>query len=721
MTTAAPSAPAAPQLDAVFTPRTVALIGASEEPGSVGRALLENLLSFPRPFFAINPRHAFLLGRRTYPGIAAVPEHVDLAVIATPAATVPGIVAECAAAGVAAAVVLSAGFRECGTAGRELEWQALAAARRGGLRLVGPNCLGVMNPHAGLNATFAGASPLAGNIAFLSQSGALCSAVLDWSRRESVGFSAFASVGAMADVGWGELIDQLGTDPHTRSILLYMESVGDAAGFMAAARRVAPHKPIIVLKAGRTAAAAAAAASHTGALTGRDEVFDAALRRVGVLRVDTVVDLFAMAEVLARQPQPRGPRLAIVTNAGGPGALATDALVLGGGVPARLSPSTLVALNELLPAPWSHANPIDVLGDADAARFGRAAELAAAEPEADGVLAMLTPQAMTNATAIASELSSHLARTDKPVFACWMGGDAVADGRRILQEAGIPTFSYPETAARAFNHLWRFARLRQALAEDEPVPTAPATGVGTLLAPLRLAGRTLLSEYESKQVLALHLIPCVETRLAHTEEEAVAIAERLGFPVVLKLHSHTVTHKSDVGGVQLNLADAAAVRRAWQAIRAAVTTRAGRQHFLGVTVQPMTPGDGRELILGSTTDPQFGPVVLFGAGGKFVETFRDTAVGLPPFDGRLARELMGRTKIFGLLCGARGLPPARLSELERLVVRFSQLVGAHPEIKEIDLNPLVVSHGRFAVLDARIVLHPLSTPARLDHFSNHEN
>lgn len=716
MTTAAIAS--APRLDAVFAPRTVALIGASEEPGSVGRAVLENLRSFPRPVFAVNPRHAFLLDRRAYPSIAAVPERVDLAVIATPAATVPGLVAECAAAGVAAAIVLSSGFRECGAAGRELERQALAAAREGGLRLVGPNCLGVMNPHTGLNATFAGLSPRPGNIAFLSQSGALCSAVLDWSRRESVGFSVFASVGAMADVGWGELIDRLGADPHTHSILLYMESVGDAAGFMAAARRVAPHKPIIVLKAGRTAAAAAAATSHTGALAGRDEVFEAALHRAGVLRVDTVVDLLGLAEVLARQPLPRGSRLAIVTNAGGPGALATDTLVLGGGIPARLSPGTLVALNELLPAPWSHANPIDVLGDADAVRFARAAELAAAEPEADGILAVLTPQAMTDATAIARELTARLGGTDKPVFACWMGGEAVAEGRRILQAAGIPTFGYPETAVRAFNHLWRFASLRQELAEETPVTAAPAPGAGALLAPLRLAGRTLLSEYEAKQLLALHLIPCVETRLAHTEEEAVATAERIGFPVVLKLHSHTVTHKSDVGGVQLNLADAAAVRQAWQAIRTSVTTRAGRQHFLGVTVQPMTPGDGRELILGSTTDPQFGPVVVFGAGGKFAEIFRDTAVGLPPFDGRLARELMGRTKIIGLLRGARGLPPARLSELERLVARFSQLVTAHPEIKEIDLNPLVVTQGRFAVLDARIVLHPLSIPSRPDRFTH---
>lgn len=709
----APSSLSSARLDAVFAPRTVALIGASEKTGSVGQALLENLLAFPRPFFAVNPHHEFVLGRRCYPTIAAVPEQVQLAIIATPAATVPGIVAECATAGVAAAIILSAGFRESGAAGRALEAQALAAARAGGLRLIGPNCLGLMNPHAGLNATFAGPMALAGNIAFLSQSGALCSAVLDWSRRESVGFSTFASVGAMADVGWGELIDHLGADPHTHSILLYMESVGDAASFLAAARRVAPTKPIIVLKTGRTAQAAQAAASHTGALAGRDDVFDAALRRAGVLRVDTVVDLFSMAEVLAHQPLPAGPRLAIVTNAGGPAALAIDALVAGGGEIAPLSVSALAALNDLLPPTWSHGNPIDVLGDADGARFGRAVEIAAADPDVDAILAVLTPQSMTNATAIASELPARTAGRHKPVFACWMGGESVADGRRILQEAGIPTFAYPETAARAFNHLRRFAQLRAELAEPLP-PAAPAAPVEAraLVAHAMQAGRSILSEYESKQLLALHQLPCVETRLAHTEDEAVTVAAQLGFPVALKLHSHTITHKSDVGGVRLALADANAVRDAWRAIRKSVITHCGPQHFLGVTVQPMVAGDGREFILGSSSDPQFGPVLLFGAGGKFVELLADRALGLPPLDARLARDLMEQTKIFSLLRGVRGLPAARLPELEHLIVRFSELVLAHPDIAEIDLNPLVISHGHFVALDARVILRAASAARR---------
>lgn len=711
--TTTPDAPAlsAPRLDALFAPRTIALLGASEEPGSVGRAVLENLLSFPRPFYAVNPRHPAVLGRRTYPAIAAVPEQIDLAIIATPAATVPGLVAECAAAGVAVAVILSAGFSECGAAGRELERRAREAAHHGGLRLVGPNCLGVMNPHAGLNATFAGPPAPAGNIAFLSQSGALGSAVLDWSRRERVGFSAFASVGAMADVGWGELIDQLGADPHTRSILLYMESTGDTGAFLAAVRRVAPVKPVIVLKAGRTAPAARAAASHTGALAGRDDVFDAALRRAGGLRVDTVVDLFGLAEVLAHQPLPRGPRLAIVTNAGGPGALATDALVLGGGRLAPLSPAGLAALNQLLPAAWSHGNPVDVLGDADAARFGRAVELAAAEPEVDAILAVLTPQAMTDAAAIARELPVRTAAAGKPVFACWMGGDAVAAGRQLLQQAGIPTFAYPETAARAFNHLQRFAALRRELAAPAPAATGEAPAAARLLlARVSQAGRTILSEYESKQLLALHQIPSVETRLAHTEGEAVEVAASLGFPVVLKLHSHSITHKSDVGGVRLNLATAAAVRKAWHEIRNSVIARGGPQHFLGVSVQPMITGDGREVILGSTLDPQFGPVIVFGAGGRFVEIFQDCAIGLPPLDGRLARGLMERTKIFAALRGVRGLAPGPLDELERLVVRFSQLVSVHPEIKEVDLNPLVILGDRFVALDARVILHPASVP-----------
>lgn len=711
-------------LDALFAARSVALIGASEQPGSVGRALLENLRSFPGRLFPVNPHRDFVLDRRAYPDLAAVPEKIDLAIIAVPAAAVPGVVRECARAGVAVAVIISAGFRECGAAGAALERQVRAEARRTGLRLVGPNCLGVMCPHTGLNASFAATAPLPGNIAFLSQSGALCSAVLDWSRREHVGFSAFVSTGSLLDVGWGDLLAWLGDDPHTHSILLYMESVGNAPAFLAAARRVALHKPVLVLKAGRTPEAAHAAASHTGALTGRDEVLDAALRRTGVLRVDTVAELFSLAEVLATQPIPAGPRLAIVSNAGGPGALAADALVLGGGRLAALTPATLAALSDVLPPHWSHGNPVDLLGDAGPDRFARGLELAVRDPEADGLLAILTPQTMTDPAEVARRLAAIAGAGTKPVFACWMGGETVAEGRRLLHAAGVPVFEYPDIAARAFCQLARLGELRRSLrtplaaTDILALPADVAERTAALVAAARRAGRTLLSEYESTQILSAHGIPCVETLLATSPEDAVAAANRLGYPVALKLHSKTITHKSDVGGVWLGLKDADQVREAWQSIQRSVTVQAGRAHFLGATVQPMVAGDGREILLGSSTDPQFGPILLVGAGGLLAESHPDHVLALPPLDPALARRLLEQTRLFAALRGTRGLPAVDLTQLDELLVRFSQLVAAQDGIKEIDLNPLVVRDRRLVALDVRIILHPSGDagprPALLD-------
>jgi acetyltransferase len=700
-------------LDAIFTPKTVAVIGATETPGSVGRTITENLLGSPfaGKVLPVNPKRPAVLGAKAWPKIGAIPEEVDLAVIITPAATVPGIVGECAEAGVKGAIIISAGFKECGVSGAGLEQEILARARKTGMRLIGPNCLGVMRPHIGFNATFASALARPGKIAFISQSGALCTAILDWSFRENVGFSAFISVGSMLDVGWGDLIYYLGNDPHTESIVIYMEAIGDAKSFLSAAREVALSKPIIVIKVGRTEAAAQAAASHTGSLTGSDDVLEAAFRRAGVLRVNTIAELFDMAEVLGKQPRPKGPRLAIVTNAGGPSALATDMLISSGGQLAPLSPESFNALNKFLPAHWSRNNPIDILGDADAEQYAKAVSIAAKDPNNDGLLVILTPQAMTDPTGTAAKLKSLAKLDGKPILASWMGGPAVAEGNEILNQAGIPTFDYPDTAARAFQYMWRYScNLRSlyetpALMTDAGGETAARSQVEPLIQKVRKAGRTLLTEHESKQVLKAYGIPTVETHIAGSEEQAVEWAAKLGYPVVLKLHSETITHKTDVGGVRLNLRQPEAVRSAWREIEAKVNEKSGPGHFLGVTVQPMVKLEGYELILGSSLDPQFGPVLLFGAGGQLVEVLKDSALGLPPLNATLARRMMEQTHIYSALKGVRGRKAADLAALERLLVRFSQLVAEQGWIKEIDINPLLASPDGFLALDARIVLH----------------
>ncbi len=694
--------------DALFKPRTIAVIGATDKAGSVGLAIMQNLKTFRGPVFPVNPKRDAVLDLPAYPHIAAVPAKVDLAVIVTPAPTVPGIIGECIAAGVKSALIISAGFKEVGPQGAALEQQILAQAREARMRIVGPNCLGIMNTSIGLNATFADAIANPGNVAFISQSGALCTAVLDWSFREKVGFSYFISVGSMLDVGWGDLIDYLGDDPNTDSIVMYMETIGDARSFISAAREVALNKPIIVIKAGRTAAAAQAAASHTGSLAGSDDALDAAFRRCGVLRVNTIADLFYMAEVLAKQPRPKGPRLTVVTNAGGPGVLTTDALVQNGGELAPLSPETMEKLNALLPPHWSHNNPIDVLGDATPERYAKTLEIAAADPNSDGLLVILTPQAMTDSTATAELLRPYARLRGKPVLASWMGGDTVEPGERILNEAGIPTFGYPDTAARMFTYMWRYSDNLRALYET-PVPgddrAIHRDEAAAIIAQVRAAGRTLLTEYESKRLLAAYGIPTVPTFIAESEDQAVEQAERIGYPVVLKLHSETVTHKTDVGGVHLNLCSASDVRDAYRLIKASVSARARVSDFLGVTVQPMIKLDGYELILGSTTDVQLGPVLLFGAGGQLVEVFKDRALGLPPLNTTLARRMMEQTKIYTALQGVRGRRPVPLDELEQLMVRFSYLAAEQLWIKEIDLNPLLASEERLIALDARVVLH----------------
>jgi acetyltransferase len=706
-------------LDAIFAPRSVAVIGATERAGSVGRTILWNLISSPfgGTVYPVNPTRSSILGIRAYPSIRALPEPVDLAVIVTPAATVPDVVDECIAAGTRGVIVISAGFKEVGPEGVALERRILQSARAAGIRVIGPNCLGVMRPNYGLNATFAAAIARPGNVAFISQSGALCTAVLDWSFSENVGFSAFVSIGSMLDVDWGDLINYFGNDPNTHSIVIYMESIGDARAFLSAAREVAPRKPIIVIKAGRTEAAAHAAASHTGTLAGSDDVLDAAFRRSGVLRVDHVAHVFYMAEVLAKQPLPRGNRLTIITNAGGPGVLATDALIQGGGELAQISEGTMNELNAILPPAWSHGNPIDVLGDASPELYARTLAAAGNDPSSDGLLVILTPQAMTDPTATAEKLRAFDTIADKPILASWMGGPGVAPGEAILNRSSIPTFQFPDTAIRVFNYMWSYNANLKALYETPMLPadsaeqTPDRARVEAIIQHARQSGRTILTEYESKQVLAAYYIPTVPTAVVASEDDAVARAEDFGYPVVVKLNSETITHKTDVGGVQLNLKDADAVRRAWQAIRDSVSAKAGAEHFHGVTVQPMVRLEGYELIIGSSIDPQFGPVLLFGSGGQLVEVFKDSALALPPLNATYARQLMQQTRIYKALQGVRGRPPVDLAGLERLLERFSQLVVEQPWIREIDINPVLASPDQLIALDARVVVYDASTRA----------
>ncbi|MBD2524747.1 bifunctional acetate--CoA ligase family protein/GNAT family N-acetyltransferase [Nostoc sp. FACHB-133] len=723
-------------LDAIFAPKSVAVIGASEKAGSVGRTLLWNLISNPfgGTVFPVNPKRHSILGIKAYPTIFDVPEKVDLAVIATPATTVPSIIAECVDAGVKGAIILSAGFKEAGAEGVALEQQILEQAHRGKIRIIGPNCLGVMSPRTGLNATFASTMARPGNVGFISQSGALCTAILDWSFRENVGFSAFVSLGSMLDLGWGDLIYYLGDDPHTKSIVIYMESIGNARSFLSAAREVALTKPIIVIKAGRTEAAAKAAASHTGALTGSDEVLDAAFRRCGVLRVNSISDLFDIAEVLAKQPRPQGPRLTILTNAGGPGVLATDALIAAGGEVAPISEETSASLNQLLPAHWSHGNPIDILGDADPQRYTKALEIAAKDPNSDGLLVILTPQAMTDPTQTAEQLKPYAQIAGKPILASWMGGADIAAGEMILNRNHIPTYPYPDTAARIFSYMWQSSYNLRGIYETPVMPALDSSSgipdrncVEKIIQSARQTQRTILTEFESKQILAAYGIPVVATCVSKSEDEAVQCAEKIGYPVVLKLFSEIITHKTDVGGVQLNLRDAEAVRHAYRNIKSSlqdklqhdpdysdamnrVSTRDGihrvsTELFLGVTVQPMVKMAGYELIIGSSLDAQFGPVLLFGTGGQLVEVFHDRAIALPPLNTTLARRMMEQTQIYKALKGVRGHKSVDLAALEQLMMVFSQLVVEQRWIKEIDINPLLASSEQLIALDARIILH----------------
>jgi len=681
-------------LDRIFTPQTIALIGASERLFSVGRTILDNLLaaSFMGEIYPINPNHSSILGKKCYPSIKDIPNQIDLAIIATPADTVPDIIAECVAAHVYGAIIISAGFKETGAHGIELEERILFHSRNR-LRIIGPNCLGVMRSSIGLNATFARGMSLPGSIAFISQSGALCTAVLDWSLKERIGFSAFISIGSMIDVGWNELLDYFGRDPLTKSIMIYMESIGNARSFLSAARKVSCSKPILVLKAGRTSEAAQAAISHTGSLAGNDELFSAAMNRSHVLRIDSIAEMFSMAHLLAKQPLPKGPRLLIITNAGGPGVIATDCLIGTGGHLSQLSGCAMDKYDSLLSPHWSQ-NPIDLLGDASAKKFAKAVEIASKEKDSDGTLVILTPQSVTDATETARMLQPY-AHSNHPIMACWMGEKSVEEGKELLRQYQIPDFAYPEMAVQSFVTLGKYAN--EKLSSDETASKQLYIGdIQKVEKIIKLAlsqNRTVLDESESKKVIEAYGICAVRTEIARTLEEAVHYAREIGFPVVLKIHSHTITHKAKIGGVKLDLKDSQSVIDAFHQIK-----QSAGKHFEGVTVQTMVMNDHIEFLLGSLTDEQFGPAVLFGLGGKLVETIKERSIGLLPLTSGWARRLMKETKMYPAIGKNETL-------FEQTLLKFSNLIVNHPLIKECDINPFVVLNDCPIALDARIVLH----------------
>jgi len=700
-------------LEYLLTPHSVALIGASDRPGSVGATVMRNLISggFDGPVWPVNLRHDYVAGRRAFATVADLPETPELAVICTPAPTVPGLITQLGERGTRAAVVITAGLDARPPGGKTYAQAMLEAARPYTLRILGPNCLGLLQPRIGLNASFAHTQALKGNLAFVAQSGALATAMLDWACTANIGFSALVSLGNVADVDFGDLLDYFCYDHHTRAILLYVEAISSARKFMSAARAAARNKPVIVVKAGRQAEGAKAAASHTGALAGADDVYDAAFRRAGMLRVDTTRELFDAAETLVRLKPLKGEALAIVSNGGGPAVMATDALSAAGGVLATLSVETVAKLSEVLPGSWSHGNPVDIIGDAPAARYPAALERVLADPSVSAALLIHAPTAIVSPTEIARVSAQAIEGCNQPVLTCWMGGETVREAREICKRAGLPTYSTPEEAVSAFTHAVRYNRNQRQLMEmPSSVPETQAPRIDDVKGIVGLAlasGRTLLNEVEAKQVLDAYDIPVVPTRAVATPDEAVSVAGELGYPVALKILSPDISHKSDVGGVALDLPDAASVKAAAERMLENCRVRQPAARIAGFTVQPMIKRRfARELIVGITVDPTFGPVVLFGKGGVDVEVLPDKAIGLPPLNSRLAADLISQTRVTRMLQGFRNYPAVDMAALERVLVQVSQLAADIAEVAELDINPLLADEQGVIALDARIRVAP---------------
>jgi acetyltransferase len=705
-------------LQYLFRPRSVAVIGASRRPGRVGNVVMRNLISggFGGPILPVNPRYDSVAGVFCYPDVASLPLSPDLAVVCTPPDAVPKIVGELGARGTRAAIVLTAGLAQQSIGdGRSTLDAMLDAASPHRLRVLGPNCLGLVVPSMGLNASFAHVPAADGKVAFVSQSGALCTAVLDWAASRRVGFSHFVSLGECADVDLADVLDYLADDAGTTSILLYIESVRNARKFLSAARAAARLKPVLAIKGGRFQEGARAAASHTGALTGSDDVYDAAIRRAGILRVYSFEELFAAVETLARSRVPRGDHLMILTNGGGPGVIATDALVASGGRLAALTDETRSALDRVLPAVWSRSNPIDIIGDAGPERYSSSIAAVLGDDTIESLLVLHVPTAVCSSDAAADAVSKAVAGSKKRIFTCWLGDHTVRSARESFSAAGIPTYDTPEAAVGAFHHLVSFRRNQEALLE---VPSSTNQGGSSGADRARAVidrcledGLRLVGAPEAFEILSAYGVPVVETGVAEDPDSAAREAERIGFPVVLKLRSRDVSHKSDVGGVRLDLGTGDAVRAAANDMIERVRALGTGVRVDGFIVQPMVRRRGaHELLVGATIDGTFGPVIAFGQGGTAVEVVADRAIGLPPLNPNLARELIERTRVSRLLHGYRDRPRVDLDAVISVITSVSQLMVDHPEIQELDLNPLLADERGVIVVDARVIVERAISP-----------
>ena len=714
-------------LDRLFAPKAIAVFGASKRPESVGARVFDNLRSggFSGPIYAINPKYKRLYHHPCYPSISAIGKHVDLAVIATPAKTVAEIIHACGEHGVRAVIIISAGFSEGDNRDTTLNRMVLEAARQYQMRILGPNCLGLIRPAVGMNATFSKNTAKPGQLALISQSGALCTAILDWAAAHDVGFSAIVSLGEAADIDFGDILDYLAQDPKTSSILLYVEGIRDARSFMSGLRIAARMKPVVVIKAGRHIEGSRAATTHTGAMVGADDVFDAALQRAGVVRAMTIEQLFAAAQLLAAPHRVTGNRLAIITNGGGLGVMATDRAIDLGVTLASLSEDTLDKLNQSLPSQWSHANPVDLLGDASPERYQAAVSACLADPDVDGVLVMLSPQAMTDTVACAQAVIDARHVNAKPVLACWMGEQQVAEAKMLFSQHHLPCFPNPESSVEAFSYLASYYQNQQLLMQvPGPLVTRSepdVDGARLIIESVLAEKRTVLNITESKALLHAFAIPVTQSIECDSANDALVVAESMDFPVAMKINSPDISHKSDVGGVRLNIGNAHAVRSCYQELIEEVHNKYPDAKIEGVTVEPMvTPTHGRELLVGVIRDPVFGPVITFGAGGIQVEILRDRSVALPPLNMFLAEKMIRQTRIANLLGTFRNMPAVNMSVLVQVLSRVSEMVCELPEIKELDINPLIADENGAMALDARIVVeHRSPSLERYGHMAIH--